>query len=176
MLQAAGPENQSSAAVSLLDWYTLDEEVILVMERPIPSDDLHQHVILKQLVEAAADMISKGVFHRDIKMSNLLIDTSSDVPEVRVIDFGCGCYAREKPYTRFSGTRAYFPPEWFSKGKYQACPTMVWQIGAVLYMVLHGKKFSTQDFLSNTCKTSKRLSKGKDTVTNVTTVTVISST
>ncbi|KAF7654689.1 hypothetical protein LDENG_00066570 [Lucifuga dentata] len=110
MLQAARPENQSSAVVSLLDWYALEKDVILVMERPTPSSDLHQYVksnggyltedeakvILKQLVEAAADMNSKGVFHWDIKTTNLLIDTSSDVPQVRVIDFGCGCYARER--------------------------------------------------------------------------------
>ncbi|KAF7645458.1 hypothetical protein LDENG_00204110 [Lucifuga dentata] len=177
MLQAAGPEDLqkpgSSAVVSLLDWYALDQEVILVMERPFPSRDLRDYVkskgghlkedeakiILKQLVEAATEINSNGVFHRDIKWDNLLIDTSSDVPRVRVIDFGCSRYVREKPYTRFSGTIPYFCPEWFSKGKCRACPTTVWQIGAVLYMLLHGQRFSTQDFLCNTCEISKTLSK-----------------
>lgn len=38
---AGGPESLGkSAAVSLLDWYDLDEEVLLVMERPVPSLDL----------------------------------------------------------------------------------------------------------------------------------------
>ncbi|KAF7645456.1 hypothetical protein LDENG_00204100 [Lucifuga dentata] len=176
MLQAAKPEDPvgSSAAVSLLDWYTLDQEIILVMERPILSKDLHQYVrsnggyltedkakiILKQLVDAAIDMNSKGVFHWDIKCTNLLIETGSYFPRVRVIDFGCGCYVRERPYTSFCGTSAYFPPEWFSNRKYRACPTTVWQIGALLYMVLHGQKFDTKDFLRSECKISKMLSIG----------------
>lgn len=42
MLQVgAGPSSAGkSAAVSLLDWYDLDEEVLLVMERPVSSVDL----------------------------------------------------------------------------------------------------------------------------------------
>lgn len=38
---AGGPESVGqSAAVSLLDWYNLDEVVLLVMERPVPCEDL----------------------------------------------------------------------------------------------------------------------------------------
>lgn len=38
-----GPESPgSSAAVSLLDWYDLDQELILVLERPVPCVDLRQ--------------------------------------------------------------------------------------------------------------------------------------
>lgn len=38
---AGGPESAGkSAAISLLDWYNLDQEVLLVMERPVPSSDL----------------------------------------------------------------------------------------------------------------------------------------
>lgn len=34
----------ASAPVSLLDWYDLDKELILVMERPVPSEDLHSYI------------------------------------------------------------------------------------------------------------------------------------
>lgn len=33
-----------SAAVSLLDWYILDKELILVMERPVNSMDLKKYL------------------------------------------------------------------------------------------------------------------------------------
>lgn len=33
----------TSAPVSLLDWYDLDQELILVLERPVPSKDLFQY-------------------------------------------------------------------------------------------------------------------------------------
>lgn len=37
----------------------------------------------------------------------------------------------------FIGTLAYAPPEWFLNGSYKAAPTTVWQIGVVMYMILH---------------------------------------
>lgn len=47
-------------------------------------------ILFRQLVEAAIVMASKGVFHRDIKAGNVLIETGNDVPKARFIDFGCG--------------------------------------------------------------------------------------
>lgn len=40
-----GVSEASSAPINLLDWYDLDQEIILVMERPVPCEDLFQHVI-----------------------------------------------------------------------------------------------------------------------------------
>ena len=61
-------------------------------------------MILKQMVDAAADMHTKGVFHRDIKLANTLIQqTPTGVPRVRVIDFGCGSFTTEMPLRSFSG-------------------------------------------------------------------------
>ncbi len=34
-----------SAAVALLDWYETDQEVLLVMERPVPSVDLYKYML-----------------------------------------------------------------------------------------------------------------------------------
>lgn len=46
MLKTAGLPGSvgKSAAVSLLDWYILDQELLLVMERPAFSMDLLQYV------------------------------------------------------------------------------------------------------------------------------------
>lgn len=46
MLKAAGLPGSvgQSAAVSLLDWYILDHELILVMERPVFSKDLYRYL------------------------------------------------------------------------------------------------------------------------------------
>ncbi|XP_042079307.1 CDPK-related kinase 6-like [Haplochromis burtoni] len=91
----------TSAPVSLLDWFDFGTELILVQERPVPAVDLFDYirenggclpegkakVILKQLVDAAKDLEEKHIFHRDIKSDNILIETGSDVPRVRIIDF-----------------------------------------------------------------------------------------
>lgn len=35
------------------------------------------------------------------------------------------------------GTVVYTPPEWFLTSAYKPEPTTVWQIGVVMYMMLH---------------------------------------
>lgn len=46
MLKAGGLPGSGgrSAAVALLDWYIVDHELILVMERPVDSMDLHKYL------------------------------------------------------------------------------------------------------------------------------------
>ncbi|XP_030594320.1 serine/threonine-protein kinase pim-1-like [Archocentrus centrarchus] len=144
----------SSAVVSILEWYDLEKEVFLVMERPDPCVTLLNYMldnggcleeevaknIMKQLVDAALMMHREGVFHRDIKLANLLIETGSNDPRVRVIVFGCSCLVQEEPYFNLFGSRRYAPPEFFKCGLYRAAPTTVWQLGAMLYEMLHAKR------------------------------------
>jgi len=66
-----------------------------------------QQTIVKQLVDALIEVHSKGVFHRDIKLDNILIETDTDVPRVRLIDFGCGTFLSEGTYSTVQG-RLYF--------------------------------------------------------------------
>lgn len=55
---AGGPESVGrSAAVSLLDWYKLDKEVLLVMERPEPCLDLLTYLNDRPLEEAKAKVL-----------------------------------------------------------------------------------------------------------------------
>ncbi|KAM7386119.1 hypothetical protein PAMA_008977 [Pampus argenteus] len=125
----AGPDATTSDVTPvLLEWYDLDEELILVLERP---------AVQRQLVVAALEMYSKGVFHRDIKLENILIETGSTIPTVRFIDFGFGTMQIGKVHTVPQGTRMYTSPEWFQHRRYTAGPTTVWQLGVVLYALLH---------------------------------------
>uniref|UniRef100_A0A3B5BH48 non-specific serine/threonine protein kinase n=1 Tax=Stegastes partitus TaxID=144197 RepID=A0A3B5BH48_9TELE len=151
-----------SAPVSLLDWYNLHQEVILVQERPVPSHDLFCHIdasggclneeeakiIMKQLVDAAIHLEKNGVFHRDIKSENILIETGSEVPRVRLIDFGLTSPGPHRLCLYLVGTRDHSPPEWLWFGGYTAGPTTVWQLGVVLFEMVHrSSQFRTIDFL-----------------------------
>ncbi|XP_071395239.1 serine/threonine-protein kinase pim-2-like [Centroberyx affinis] len=126
-----------NAAVTLLDHYELDQELILVMERPAPCMDLFDYVkesggslqeheakiLLRQLVEAMLEIHGKGVTHGDIKFENLLVETGSRTPRLRLIDFG---------------TVDYTPPEWYACRCHSAATTTVWQLGVLLYGALTG--------------------------------------
>ncbi|XP_030235573.1 serine/threonine-protein kinase pim-2-like [Gadus morhua] len=99
--------------VLLLDWFQLDQELILVQERPSACVDLLSYMeskggrlqeqdakmILHQVVEGIQGLHSRGVLHRDIKPENLLVETGSGTPRVRVIDLGCGCQPATQGWT-----------------------------------------------------------------------------
>lgn len=69
----------------------------------LPLSVLLCQIIMQQLVEAAIELHSQQVFHRDIKLENILLETGADVLRVRMTDFGCGCFARKGHYRLFSG-------------------------------------------------------------------------
>lgn len=63
-------------------------------------------VIMRQLVDAATEMHSKGVFHQDIKTDNIIIENSAERlarPRVKYIDFGCGVFFTPEAVTRRNG-------------------------------------------------------------------------
>uniref|UniRef100_A0A669DA75 non-specific serine/threonine protein kinase n=1 Tax=Oreochromis niloticus TaxID=8128 RepID=A0A669DA75_ORENI len=154
-------------------WFDLGKELILVLERPVPAVDLQKYkaengrtlpedkakVILKQLVDAAKELEDKNIFHRDIKGENILIETGSDVPRVRIIDFGLSCFVKQRSlYRVFYGTPLHTPPEWYRRSCYRCGPTTVWQMGVVLYEAVHARDFDTERFLSKKLTIKKRLS------------------
>uniref|UniRef100_A0AAX7VFG4 Serine/threonine-protein kinase 1 n=1 Tax=Astatotilapia calliptera TaxID=8154 RepID=A0AAX7VFG4_ASTCA len=137
----AGPhDTESSITPLLLDWFDLEDELIMVFEKPEncmdldnylkttdkPLSETHVKVIMKQLVDAAITMDNKGVFHRDIKPHNILIETSSEEPRVRYIDFGCG--VTFTPGQRFRRNAGMF-----------SATALSWQLGVVMYQLLHNK-------------------------------------
>ncbi|KAK7881572.1 hypothetical protein WMY93_029981 [Mugilogobius chulae] len=136
----------------LLDWFDLGSSVLLVMERPEPCMDLVDYInslechmsevqakmMFRQLLDASVEMLSCGVFHRDIKPDNILVETGQNEPRVRFIDFGSAArFSPRQIFTKPAGTLLYLPPEWFKTSRYRAASTTVWQLGLVLYILLH---------------------------------------
>ncbi|PWA24588.1 hypothetical protein CCH79_00011831 [Gambusia affinis] len=169
-----GPEAVGKfAAVTLLDWYCLDQKLVLVMERPPFSLDLAQYIhfrggrlqedearaLMTQLVNAAIEMYNKGVFHRDLKLENTLVEIGPAGPRLRIIDFGCGSYELKKIFRHFHGTLQYAPPEWYKHKTYKPIPTTVWQLGVMLYCMLHDCQFDTRVFAMDWIQFSSNLSR-----------------
>ncbi|KAK2914141.1 hypothetical protein Q8A67_002540 [Cirrhinus molitorella] len=157
--------NKGSSApeiIKLLDWQEDTDQFIMVMERPFPCMDLfsfmelhggtlHERTarrIMWQVVRAANACCENGVFHRDIKLENLLVNP--DTMEVKLIDFGCGTLMKKVAYKVFCGTREYFPPEFKFTGKYYAKPTTVWSLGILLFEMVCGYLPSAEDLFMTT--------------------------
>ncbi|XP_029698886.1 serine/threonine-protein kinase pim-2-like [Takifugu rubripes] len=162
LIAARGPESKGkSAVITLLEWCDLGEQIVLVMERPPGCTTLLKHMahcplhdallkdIMRQLVDAVIHMHSVGVFHRDIKCENILIEAGEELDNlrIRVIDFGSGYLTFEKPCS-LSGIVSYQPPKLNKQMIYEGGPTTVWQLGSVLYnLLVRDKRFNTQMFL-----------------------------
>ncbi|XP_061621379.1 serine/threonine-protein kinase pim-2-like [Phyllopteryx taeniolatus] len=105
-------------------------------------------------------MDAANVFHHDIKMENVLIDTRSDFPRVWIIGLGNGGFGTTLVHKNFFGTIDLAPPEVAACGEYKANPTTVWQLGTLLFEILHCAPFEPEEFflrreidarLSHTC-------------------------
>ncbi|XP_038132096.1 aurora kinase A-A-like [Cyprinodon tularosa] len=163
---------EQSFVVSLFDWYDLDNEVILVMERPMPCNDLTGYlkdlrrpledkeakVILKQLVKAAIHLKNKNIFHRDIKLDNILIKTDSEEPQIYLKDFGLSSFGEGRPHLDYCDDFIQAPMDWFLLVNYTSGPITVWQIGVVLFDLTHMKSFETKELYFKRLQFSKKLS------------------
>ncbi|XP_056301530.1 serine/threonine-protein kinase pim-2-like [Danio aesculapii] len=140
--------------VELLDWKVEPQRYIIVVERPIPcvtlreflndnKEDIAEDVLRKIMFHvtiAAHTCCQRGVFHRDIKPDNLLINPETF--EVKLIDFGCSAILTKDCYQQFSGTRLFAPPEFVNTGRYHGEPSTVWSLGIVQFLLMF-KNFPT---------------------------------
>ncbi|KAG1934696.1 serine/threonine-protein kinase pim-2 [Pimephales promelas] len=138
--------------IELLDWQDQPDQYIMVLERPSHCIDVFEFLdhheagfldektaqtIMAQATTAAHMCCRRGVFHSDIKLENLLINTETH--EVKLIDFGCGDFLQESAYDDFCGTDDYCPPEFHTEGKYHAKPATVWSLGVLLFLLVRGR-------------------------------------
>ncbi|XP_059397083.1 serine/threonine-protein kinase pim-2-like [Carassius carassius] len=135
--------------VYMLEWFEEEDQHILIMEYPQPChniktllkynrhklDETPARSLMLQAVLAAKHCIDQGVFHRDIKLNNLLLNTRT--MEVKLIDFGCGDLVKTSGY-QYEFRGRYRPPEYYTKHKYHAGPTTVWTLGLALFRMVTG--------------------------------------
>ena len=135
--------------IKLHDFVELEDYFVYVMERPRSCKELYKHIeenekmdentariFFRQIVETVIACHKKGVFHRDIKSDNILIDTNTN--KLRLIDFGCGAeiQSNSEIFSEFQGL--YAPPE-FASGSYQGGPATVWTLGMLLFEMVFGR-------------------------------------
>ena len=103
--------------------------------RRLEEDEVRD--FMKQLLSAISYCHSCGVFHRDIKLENILIDRTQK--QIKLIDFGFSTCAGINETLRFHcGTPSYMPPEMVNKEDYLGAPVDLWCIGIVMYTLICG--------------------------------------
>ena len=98
--------------------------------------------IMKQVFSAVAYLHSKDIIHGDLKLENILIDSSpykgldSDYFDVKLIDFGCSRFFKSNQ-TGVIGTSMYYSPE-IINNQYDEMSDL-WACGVIMYLLLCGE-------------------------------------
>jgi eukaryotic-like serine/threonine-protein kinase len=93
-----------------------------------------------QILEALAHAHSRGIVHRDVKPSNILLAEGKDV-SVRVLDFGLAQIQQAETLTAqgdVPGTLAYISPERLA-GALTTEAADIWAVGLMLWEALAGR-------------------------------------
>lgn len=93
------------------------------------------YAVFSQIAKGVKYMHDQGIAHRDLKLTNILID---DEYTVKIIDFGFACGTKDK-HKMYCGTPSYMAPEIVEKKLYYAKPSDVWSLGVVFYKLLTGE-------------------------------------
>jgi len=136
--------------LSGLPWFTMSafpgvplSEWISQRPRPHPDRALH---VMKQLAAGLAHAHSRGVKHRDIKLTNALVSETAGDHAV-LIDWGIAKADNDAHLTMtgvMSGTEAYMAPEYLAAGfrgeAHHTELTDLWALGVVFYAIATGKR------------------------------------
>ncbi len=90
--------------------------------------------VFAKVADGLAHMHRRGVFHADLKPSNILL---SRVGEVKIIDYGLA-WIKGEPKERVQGTPEYMAPEQ-SRSKKVNERTDIYNLGATMYRMVTGK-------------------------------------
>ncbi len=110
---------------------------------PLPENKAF--LVFSQVCDALSEAHSQGIFHRDIKLSNILVgDIDSHVPQVRLIDFGIGLIKGvNQGKITAQGLTLVGTPEYMSPDQANGFPyderSEVYSIGCALFEALTGK-------------------------------------
>uniref|UniRef100_A0A0D9XNC1 non-specific serine/threonine protein kinase n=1 Tax=Leersia perrieri TaxID=77586 RepID=A0A0D9XNC1_9ORYZ len=97
------------------------------------------HKYFQQLISAVDYCHSRGVYHRDLKLENLLLDENENL---KVSDFGLSALSESRRQDGLlhttCGTPAYVAPEVISKIGYDGAKSDIWSCGVILFVLVAG--------------------------------------
>ena len=104
--------------------------------------------IFYQIVNAIQYCSKKNIYHRDIKLENILLIIHNDnTIKIKLIDFGFAIKSNKKELQKFfCGTLYYMAPEIINKKNYLPYYSDIWSLGVLLYTMIYGRfPFNAKD-------------------------------
>lgn len=134
---------------SLLDYFIEDDKVVLVLEylpngnlftrmrtlKKLPEEEIERY--LKQTAEGLYYLHSLGVFYRDLKPENLLLDSENNL---KICDFGWATTMADPAFrSAKAGTLTYMSPEALI-GFPQDSRSDMWALGVLIYEMFFNRE------------------------------------
>jgi serine/threonine protein kinase len=92
---------------------------------------------LRQLVEGLKACHARSIIHRDVKLDNILLDSTKT--KVKLCDFGvCRVLKKGELINEHCGTPAYLAPEIIANVDYDGYCIDLWSLGVTLYAMVTG--------------------------------------
>jgi serine/threonine protein kinase len=131
-------EGQVFMAIELVDGETLADRIAgAASGRPMAIEEISD--IIGQIAEGLGKAHDAGIVHRDVKPSNIMINSDG---RVKILDFGLAKLKGASDLTKEAstlGTVQYMSPEQ-ARGEKVDRRSDIWSIGAVLYEMLTARK------------------------------------
>ncbi|KAI9139347.1 kinase-like domain-containing protein [Paraphysoderma sedebokerense] len=153
--------------LSLFTFFEDSDNVYLVMElcengelytylqnREKPLNEAEARFVLIQVIKGLMYLHSRGIIHRDLKLSNLLLTRDYDV---KIADFGLATKVQGPTGEQktMCGTPNYISPEIVSRQPYSFAAD-VWSLGCLMVTLLTGKPpFESEQVLNTLNKVSR---------------------
>ncbi len=127
---------QMFIVMEYVDGKELKDIVADYSNKPLQFNDIIKYAI--QIAEGLEAAHKKGIIHRDIKLSNIIITNDG---KAKITDFGLAKLTGQERLTKTNtaiGTLAYMSPEQ-AQGKEVTFKTDIWSYGVVLYEMITGQ-------------------------------------
>ena len=162
-------QNGKGTVLEVMDWYVYDDQIIIVTEYDEDFEDLYdcttdndnEHfsekegkVIFKLLFELVRELNGLGIFHLDLKPSNVLYNVINQ--EMKLIDFDLAISVNPGEFPLVSedyGTEGLRTPQQVNKEECYGNDVDLWGVGQTLFFCLQG----TYAFQDDNEVTSKEL-------------------
>ena len=128
--------HEDSTHIHLVMEY-VDGVLLSEFVKQFPQNRVSEHEaqrLFAQLVQAVAYFHASQIVHRDLKLENVMVDSSQCI---KVVDFGFASI-RNGSCWEACGTPAYMAPEILARPGYNGQAADVWALGVMLFAMLTG--------------------------------------